>query len=438
MNKNWMKVVIIIALILVTVTCGVSAQPPTPFITPTPTPTVTPVDITELSADEVIDSVASRTAVPKEDPDVIDEIVVTLSDQIPFINNEDIRQIIEGILNVFASLLIVFIGFIVGRWLFFNALEWVTKRIQSDLITQSIQVVRREIWWLVLLFIVEYSLLRLEIWPDSLKVLFTDIFFFIRLGVGVRLALRVIHFGTVWIMTYQVPRASRRRIQPVVDILKRITQFIVGILAVGLTLSHLGLNIAVFSSGVVLIGVLGAIGIRESVADLTSGLLLLLDPPFHVGDTIHIREADLRGEVVGVAIRMTHIRTFDNIIVSVPNSLISSNQIINFTDPDPTLRVYVDVGVGYETDIPYMREVVLGTVQKVEGVLLSQPIEVLFFSIDDFALKIRVRFWINHPIDEFYVKDRVNEAIMKALPEAGIDIPYPIYTLRSDEPQSDA
>jgi small-conductance mechanosensitive channel len=115
--------------------------------------------------------------------------------------------------------------------------------------------------------------------------------------------------------------------------------------------------------------------------------------------------------------------------VIIPNSLIGQSQVINYSYPDPSLRVQTDIGVAYGTDIDLMKQVIVEAVRGIEGVLPDKPVDVLYVACGDSARQIRVRWWIDDVNDQYFTLHQVNAALELALSEAGFDMPYPTYTL---------
>jgi small-conductance mechanosensitive channel len=126
-----------------------------------------------------------------------------------------------------------------------------------------------------------------------------------------------------------------------------------------------------------------------------------------------------------IGLRSTHIRTRDNRMVIVPNSVIAKSLIVNHSYPDSQYRIENHVGVAYGTDIEKAREVIIEAVKTVEGVLLDKPVEALFLEFGDSALTFRIRWWLDSYVDTRRMFDSVNTAVYKALNEAGIEIPFP-------------
>jgi small-conductance mechanosensitive channel len=105
--------------------------------------------------------------------------------------------------------------------------------------------------------------------------------------------------------------------------------------------------------------------------------------------------------------------------------VISKNQVINYTYPDPTYRIETHVGIAYGTDIEQVRRVIVDAVREMEGVLPDKPVDALYVEMGDWAMVFRVRWWIESYVDARRMSDRVHTALQRALDQAGIESPYP-------------
>jgi small-conductance mechanosensitive channel len=111
----------------------------------------------------------------------------------------------------------------------------------------------------------------------------------------------------------------------------------------------------------------------------------------------------------------------------VPNSTIGNSQIVNYSYPDPTYRVEIELGVNYESDINTVRQAIAAAVPNVDGVIPDRQVDVLFMRFGASSLVFRVRWWISSYIDTFCMFDQANQAMYEALSAAGINIPFTIY-----------
>jgi small-conductance mechanosensitive channel len=170
------------------------------------------------------------------------------------------------------------------------------------------------------------------------------------------------------------------------------------------------------------------LGARAAVSDAISGFFILVSQPFRVDDTIFIKELDTRGIVEEIGIRTTRISTGDGREVIVPNALIGTSQVINYTYPDPNYRVEVEF-LTDGTNIEHLQEVIEEAVRGVDGVLPDQPVDVLYLAFGGTGRRIRVRWWVDDVNNHNRIRNLVNVALDSALEEAGIDTPDPTYDL---------
>ncbi len=192
-----------------------------------------------------------------------------------------------------------------------------------------------------------------------------------------------------------------------------------------LILNHFGVNISALWTAIGIGGLALSLAAQDTLANMISGLIILLDQPFRTGDRIGIQELNTWGDVVSIGLRSTRIRTRDNRLVIVPNASISNNQVVNYTYPDPRYRIQTEIGVAYGTDLRLVRQVIVNSLKGVEGIIPDMPVDVLFMEWGDSEMVFRVRWWIKSYIDARRSTDRVNEHIYQALEEAGVDMPFP-------------
>ena len=184
-----------------------------------------------------------------------------------------------------------------------------------------------------------------------------------------------------------------------------------------------------------LVAILGAAGLaialafKDSISNFASGIVIIIFKPFRVGDRIEIQSINTWGDVVDIGTRTTRIRTRDNRMVIVPNSVIGKSEVINYTYPDTRYRVQIEIGVSFDSDIERVKEIIVESVSKVEGVLLDKPIDALFLEFGDTAMIIRVRWWINSYTDTRRMFDKVNTNLLEALNAEGVDMPFTTYDI---------
>ncbi|MCP4570964.1 MAG: mechanosensitive ion channel family protein [bacterium] len=216
-----------------------------------------------------------------------------------------------------------------------------------------------------------------------------------------------------------------------------LVQFAYKVLVVGTVLYlllsawHLNLTSWLASAGVV--GIAVGFAAKDTLANFISGIVILMDAPYKVGEYVVIDGAT-RGEVTDIGMRSTRILTRDNVEVTVPNAIIGNAMIVNQSSgPTQTLRVRVGVGVAYGSDIDQVRQVLASCTEGLPHTDPSRKPSIRFNAMGESSLDFLIMVWVSHPQYRGRVVDELNMRIYKVLDEAGIEIPFPQRDLRLKE-----
>ena len=434
---NLIIVLTLLGLTLMVSACGSEPETPTAAVTaPIPTSSeidsgaTIPVEETDSStAGDLSEIVADRTPVPTPTAGPVAMVVEEIASESILADKSFLGLATEDWLNLGISILFVAIGYVLGVWLLFSLLKRVVRRTKTQFDDDFLAAIGPELKWLVAVFLTRYAVLRLDFWSDGQRTFLDDLIFILAFGIVYFIVLRLIEFAVIWYQHYLEPDDDKQRLDPLIIMLKRLGYIFASIVLLSFALSHFGINITVLSAAIIFAVLVIVIGAKAAVSDAISGFIILLDQPFRVGDTIFIKELDTRGDVLEIGTRTTRLRTRDNREVIVPNSQIGESQVVNYSYPDPRLRIQTDIGVDYGTDMDRVRQVIQQTVQSVEGVLHEKPVNVYFLTFGDSARQVRVRWWIDNYNNEKRMLDRVNAALERALDEAGIELPNTTYDL---------
>ncbi|MCM2336632.1 MAG: mechanosensitive ion channel family protein [Pseudomonas sp.] len=176
-----------------------------------------------------------------------------------------------------------------------------------------------------------------------------------------------------------------------------------------------------------MIAVLGAAGLaiglalKDSLSNIASGVMLVSLKPFRVGHVVTI--AGETGKVESVSIFQTVLRGADNQTIVLPNSLITTDSIINLT-PDSMRRIELVIGIGYRDDIDAARGAALQIMLDDERVLAEPPPDVLVYALGDNSVDLGIRCHVANA-DFFVTKCELTERIKKAFDGIGVSIPFP-------------
>lgn len=181
-----------------------------------------------------------------------------------------------------------------------------------------------------------------------------------------------------------------------------------------------------FSLGVVLgaAGILSvAIGFasQTSASNLISGLFLVSEKPFQLGDVIKVGETT--GEVLSIDLLSVKLRTFDNLFVRIPNESLIKSQVTNMTR-FPIRRFDLLVRVAYKEDISKVREI-LKQVAENNPLCMEDPEPLFIFNgFGDSSLNIQFSVWAKRE-SFLQLRNTLQEEIKNAFDQAGIEIPFP-------------
>lgn len=222
---------------------------------------------------------------------------------------------------------------------------------------------------------------------------------------------------------------SRKQELPPSKLLRDVSRMAVLLLILFLVISgvfKLDLTTILVSSAV-FSAVIG-LALQDILGNVISGVALHVERPFRVGDWVEV--ADQTGEVVEMSWRATRIRTMENNYVVIPNSNIAKDRIINYKAPSPVLALYLRVGTSYEAPPHKVKKAILEIAAQTPGVLKDPAPHMRTIDYGDFAIEYELKFWINeyqhHPI----IQDDLKSRIWYQFKRMGIQIPFPIRTLR--------
>ncbi len=326
--------------------------------------------------------------------------------------------------------LVVFLGTaFLGRWiikLFFGRiLRRFTSFTKNTLDDAILEAIAPPLYWLALIYAFQFSLNRLGDIFELLQFDLDQIYFVLFSLVGFIAAWRLIGNIANWYGEQLAKTGEVELGEQLLPFFRRVILILLTLIVIIILLDYFDVEV----SGVVTTLGIGSLAIalaaQAALSDTISGFIIMVDRPFRIGDRIEIQDLDTWGDVVDIGLRSTRVRTRDNRMVIVPNSVIGKSLIVNYSYPDTQYRIQIHVGVAYGTDIEEARKVLIEAVSKVEGVLPEKPVEALFLEFGDSALVFRVRWWLDSYIDTRRMFDSVNTAMYNALNEAGIEIPFP-------------
>ncbi len=210
----------------------------------------------------------------------------------------------------------------------------------------------------------------------------------------------------------------------VLPLIENIVKFAIVVGAILIVFSIWNIDITPVLASAGIISAVIAFAAKDTIANFFGGISIFFDKPYKVGDYIELDEGR-RGEVVEIGIRSTRIKTRDDILVSIPNSIIANTQIINESAPIKLFRIRVPIGVAYGSDIETVEKVLLQVAENNPNVVTDPEPRVRFRKFGESSLDFELLCWAENPAERGLTIHQLNCEIYKKFAEADIKIPFP-------------
>ncbi len=204
-----------------------------------------------------------------------------------------------------------------------------------------------------------------------------------------------------------------------------------------LSIWQINLTPLLASAGIV--GIIVGLAAKDTLGNFFGGISVFLDRPFRPGDYLVLNSGE-RGKVIHVGLRSTRILTRDDVLISVPNSVIVNTKIINESAPDPRMRIRIKVSVAYSSDVDQV-EAILLEVAAANSLVLSEPEpRVRFRAFGNSGLDVELLCWTAYPKDKGLLIHQLNSAVFKEFNKVGMVFATPqriIYMHEVSDEQND-
>ncbi len=205
---------------------------------------------------------------------------------------------------------------------------------------------------------------------------------------------------------------------------ENMAKVIIVAIAIYLVFSVWGIDMTAWLASAGVVGIAVGFAAKDSLANLISGVFILTDAPYKIGDYI-ILDSGERGEVTHIGIRSTRMLTRDDVELTIPNSVMGNSKVVNESGgPYEKFRFRIDIGVAYGSDLEKVRQVLVEEANKNEDVCKTPSARVRFRAFGDSALNFQLMCWVNQPWMRGRVIDDLLMRIYKRFMQEGIEIPY--------------
>ena len=220
-------------------------------------------------------------------------------------------------------------------------------------------------------------------------------------------------------------------------LLKNVIRVVVLISGLFWVLAIWQINLTPLFASAGIAGIAVALAAKDTLANFFGGISLFMDKAYKVGEYI-ILESGERGEVVVIGIRSTRLKTRDDVIITIPNSIMANSKIINESAPIPRFRIRVPVGVAYGSNLEKVEEILLAVMNANENIEKYPESRVRVRTFADSSVNFELLCWVKDPRDKGLQTHHLLKAAYRAFDEQGISIPFPQRDIHIKSSQAEA
>lgn len=240
------------------------------------------------------------------------------------------------------------------------------------------------------------------------------------------IVLIVIGFIVARLLSVSFNKALKRRLTAQqAMLLRRVTFYVVFLLFLASAIQQLGFHISALLGATGILTVAIGIASQTSMSNIISGIFIIGEKPFEIGDTIKVNE--IQGEVIAIDYLSVKLRTSENTMVRVPNeTLIKSN--VNNLSYFPIRRADLTLSVSYKSDLDFVKKILLEVATKNEYCLAEPKPSFLIASFGDSAINLQFFAWSTNANHQ-ELKNTLQTEIKQAFTKHQIEIPSLTHSL---------
>lgn len=203
----------------------------------------------------------------------------------------------------------------------------------------------------------------------------------------------------------------------------QIIKYVVWVIAFAFLLETIGVKITVLVAGsaALLVGI--GLGLQQTFNDIVSGIILLSERSIKVGDVLEIDDDIVRIQEIGL--RTSTGANRDEITIIIPNSLITTNKVINWSHQSKKTRFKIKVGVAYGSDVDLVIKVLKESALEHSDITDESMVDVMFLDFGDSSLDFQVLFFSENIFRIEKEKSDIRKIINRKFIENNINIPFP-------------
>lgn len=235
--------------------------------------------------------------------------------------------------------------------------------------------------------------------------------------------------GAIHSSAHLTPQAEKKREDTLISILRKTSKIVIWILATLIALSEMGVNIGPLIAAAGIVGIAVGFGGQYLIRDLVTGIFIILENQYRVGDVVRINSA-IAGKVEDISLRLTVLRDLDGVVHHVPHGEVKivSNLSKGYS------RVNINFGIAYESDVDAAIALVnrvgieLAEDERFKDIIMVAPACLGVDELGDSSIVLKI-VGDTQPAEQWGVAREMRRRLKYACDEVGISIPFPQVTL---------
>ena len=282
----------------------------------------------------------------------------------------------------------------------------------------------------IIIFLAIYYILRINsvYFSEDINLIFEDIFYIIFFIIAMSMVFFTISIVIDWYMSSLGKKSDKNIVTEFGPLIQRLIKGLVIIIGATIVLEHFNVDIKglIVSLGVGSLAL--AFAAQDTLGNMIAGFVIMMDRPFRKGDRIKLENGQI-GDVYDIGLRSIKIMDFENTIHIIPNKEIANKTVINYSYPDQMIRIKINVGVAYGSDVEKVKEILIKQYESHSVILDDPKPKAYFINMGDSSLDFMSVGYVAAYKDQWKISEEIRIAIYNALVEAGIEIPFPHRTV---------
>jgi small-conductance mechanosensitive channel len=221
----------------------------------------------------------------------------------------------------------------------------------------------------------------------------------------------------------------KREFQKAPNMLIKISDILIYILAIKMILLQLDMNITPILTAFGVTSLAVGLAMQSSLSDFFAGLQLISDPMYQLGDFIEINE--FQGTIIDITWRSTHLKTFSNTLVIVPNSIALKGIVTNYTRPEKSYGFIFSAGISYYSTLEEAEKSILEIASEMQSTLPKPYNEnvplVRFKAFNESNIDFMIKLTLPTYFDSFPIRHELIKSLKKRFDVDNIEISFPMY-----------